>query len=394
MRLLSDRVIDETTLRTYIEANLPEDIPQGSYSYEQRYIDLVDSKNGNAFLTLGNGQEITLYWPVPDDYTPGGNAFVFHFEKLKRNYSVPVDSILGDNPPVMILPEKVSVNGIDYFKFKVASFSPFVLMYESAFGSLAVANSVSGTAADTEKQFNFTVTLDDNSVNGTYGDMTFTNGVASFALKHDQSKTATGLPDGVGYTVTESEANKDGYTTTATGDKGLIAAGTIAWARFTNTKNTVVPPATGAMIVSKTVGGNAGDTGKYFSFTVVLSDKTINGWYEQMNFVDGVASFKLKHGERCMADKLPAGIAYQVYEAEANKDNYRTTSINADGTIPAGDSVSVMFSNYRAYAFGGFIPHTGDESRLGLWAAIGILALVGLAGSVIYVKRKSKGGKD
>ncbi len=42
--------------------------------------------------------------------------------------------------------------------------------------------------------------------------MTFANGVATFVLKHGASKTAVGLPAGITYTVTEAEADKDGYT--------------------------------------------------------------------------------------------------------------------------------------------------------------------------------------
>ena len=42
-------------------------------------------------------------------------------------------------------------------------------------------------AADANEEFEFTVTLDDTSINGTYGAgdsaMTFTNGVAKFKLK-------------------------------------------------------------------------------------------------------------------------------------------------------------------------------------------------------------------
>lgn len=101
-------------------------------------------------------------------------------------------------------------------------------------GSLTVSKTVAGNAGETNKDFHFTVTLDDKTISGTFGDMTFTNGEATFTLKHGESKTASNLPEGIGYEVTE--ANTDGYTTTATGDKGTIAKDGTATAAFTNTK--------------------------------------------------------------------------------------------------------------------------------------------------------------
>lgn len=101
-------------------------------------------------------------------------------------------------------------------------------------GSLTVSKTVAGNAGETNKDFNFTVTLDDKTISGTFGDMTFDKGEATFTLKHGESKTASNLPEGIGYEVTE--ANTDGYTTTATDDKGTIAKDGTATAAFTNTK--------------------------------------------------------------------------------------------------------------------------------------------------------------
>ena len=103
-------------------------------------------------------------------------------------------------------------------------------------GNLTVSKTVDGNAGDKQKDFHFTVELTNDTVSGTFGNMTFANGVATFTLKHGESKTATGLPL-IGYTVTEAEANQDGYTTTASGKKGNIAEGVTQKAIFTNTKN-------------------------------------------------------------------------------------------------------------------------------------------------------------
>lgn len=89
-------------------------------------------------------------------------------------------------------------------------------------GDLTVSKTVTGDHGETEKDFHFTVTLSDTSVNGTYGDMTFQNGVAAFTLKHTESKTAAGLPAGISYEVAEEEAGKDNYTTRSGATKGQI----------------------------------------------------------------------------------------------------------------------------------------------------------------------------
>ncbi len=108
-------------------------------------------------------------------------------------------------------------------------------------GSLVVSKTVDGNAGSKDKEFTFTVTLKDTSINGTYGDMAFVNGVATFTLKDGESKTATGLPNGIGYTVAEADYSPDGYVTTKSGDEGTIVGDDTLTAAFTNTRN-VTPP--------------------------------------------------------------------------------------------------------------------------------------------------------
>lgn len=85
------------------------------------------------------------------------------------------------------------------------------------------------------------MTLSGTSVSGTYGDMTFENGIAAFILKHGESRTASGLPAGVAYTAAEQEADQDGYTTTVTGGTGTIKENQTAAAVFTNTRESTPP---------------------------------------------------------------------------------------------------------------------------------------------------------
>lgn len=112
-------------------------------------------------------------------------------------------------------------------------------------GALTVEKIVQGNRGETDREFEFTVTLTGesitgvkaDSVSGTFGDMTFENGVATFTLKHGESITASGLPAGLNYSVEETNANADGYTTSNSGNTGTIPSGDTAKVYFTNTKH-------------------------------------------------------------------------------------------------------------------------------------------------------------
>lgn len=110
------------------------------------------------------------------------------------------------------------------------------------YGNLTVSKTVTGDAGDVNHEFTFTVKLD-RAVSGQYGDMCFDKGVAVIKLKHGESSTAKRLPEGIRYSVTESD--NEGYTVSAVGDNGSIRSGKTAVAAFTNNKDvTPVTPDT------------------------------------------------------------------------------------------------------------------------------------------------------
>ena len=258
-------------------------------------------------------------------------------------------------------------------------------------GSLTVSKTVSGNAGDTEREWAFTVWLDDTDINGAYGDMTFVGGMATFLLRHGESATATGLPAGVSYRVTETEADRDGYDTTKQGDEGVIPEGGTATATFDNAKTIAPPPTTGSLAVSKTVVGNTGDTEREWTFTVRLGDTSINGTYGDMTFVDGVATFRLRHGESVEATGLPAGVAYVVTEAEANQDGYATAATGDTGTISGGRTARAGFTNTRETPQ---VPPAGDGASPLLWFLLGFACLLGLGGAAMLDRRMRGGTKS
>ena len=133
VKLLIDDVVDDGVLAKYIQESLTDYIPAGNYAYAQQYLDLVDTKNGNAYLTMGDGQKLTVYWPVPDDFDSSKNFYLVHFDGLDRNYKDIADE-LKDNPPDLHNTKLVTVNGTQYIQFETGAFSPFVLVYEQKAG--------------------------------------------------------------------------------------------------------------------------------------------------------------------------------------------------------------------------------------------------------------------
>lgn len=250
-------------------------------------------------------------------------------------------------------------------------------------GGLTVTKTVEGDAGDTGREWHFTVTIEDAGIHGTYGDMRFTNGVAMFTLKHDQSVTATGLPAGLSYTVTEKEAGQEGYVTKAAGDRGRIPAAGTAMATFTNMKN--VPR--GNLSVSKTVSGSNPPSKTAFGFTVILSDRTVDGRFGEMTFRSGVAEFTLRHGETVTATGLPAGVGYLVQE-EAN-EAYTVSSEGAEGLIEPDGTATARFVNRRIV----LPPKTGDDSHTELWFMLMAFSLCCAAFLIGHQKRGGRTGR-
>lgn len=148
-------------------------------------------------------------------------------------------------------------------------------------GVLTVKKTVVG--GDNQREFGFAVALADGDgepVSGTFGKgehaATFTDGKATFTLKHGGEKTISGLPVGVRYTVTEDTA--EGYTTTVDGTDGSKAEGTVteagATAAFTNTYGTATEgrDVSTAGLFTKTLKGRDWAEGDNFQFTLTGED--------------------------------------------------------------------------------------------------------------------------
>ncbi|MEE0434846.1 MAG: S-layer homology domain-containing protein [Peptococcaceae bacterium] len=132
VKLLKDRVLETDALEKHLESD--ENLTNGDYQFDFVYMDLVDSSNGNAYVTMGEGQKMTLYWPVPDDAKRDGDFYVAHFYELDRDSDVSGEDALSyhlykDGDATHSLSVE-TIGGTDYVKFATDSFSPFALVYE------------------------------------------------------------------------------------------------------------------------------------------------------------------------------------------------------------------------------------------------------------------------
>lgn len=255
----------------------------------------------------------------------------------------------------------------------------------TANGELTVRKTVLGNGTDPGAAFHFTVTLD-KALDGTYGDMTFTGGVAEFTLQNGQSKTAGDLPAGTAYTVTEAEAGKGAYITTSTGASGRIEPGATVEAAFTNDLRRISVPVTkrweddndrlGIRPASITVRlrADGADTGK----TLTLNSE--NGWSGSFA---GLPEYE--NGQK---------IAYTVEEVQ----------VRGYATQITGDAGGYLIVNRLLPSEGGapqdpaptaapaqIIPQTGDDLPVGLLAGLAIAAAGALA--VLLALRKRRGRK-
>ena len=127
VKLMVDHSLDDALLSAYINRTSNT---EGKYSYQFRYLDLVDTSNGNTYVTMGAGQKMNLYWPVPSDAKSNSEFRIIHFKGINRDSDVDVNELLTTRIPEELTCETVTIGGQKFVKFAVDSFSPFALLYE------------------------------------------------------------------------------------------------------------------------------------------------------------------------------------------------------------------------------------------------------------------------
>ena len=218
---------------------------------------------------------------------------------------------------------------------------------DKAVGNLRINKLTSD--GNTTDEFNVTVTLSGTStdgvtastINGQYGDVEFNNGVATFTIKHNQTKNITGLPAGLNYEVEEQDTVS--YEETYENQVGTIAKDQTVTVVINNESTT-----TSLHLCKRVYPMNVGQD-KEFMVTMTMSDRSINGVYGDVTFTNGVARIAMKD---CTANhdrdkmkiiKIPVGVTISIKEDEY--DGYYSYCRSRSGVA--------MACNYTAESSGG-----------------------------------------
>ncbi len=129
VKLLADKIIpaaeDILLGRTY------EDFEQitEECSYEYRYLDLVDTSNGNVWVTAS--EDITVYWPYPEGTDENDEFYIVHYRGLDRQYD---DNLATkDYETELFSVENGKLEKTEYgIRITVDSFSPFGLFWKDS----------------------------------------------------------------------------------------------------------------------------------------------------------------------------------------------------------------------------------------------------------------------
>lgn len=133
VRLLFDGIIEHNTSgvsSTQLLINRADEVLGGSSDsrrYEAKYLDLVDTSNGNAWVAAD--KDITVYWPLPAGTGRNTSFTLLHFEGLHREMGV--DAVENDIYTCKVTSVPIENTGT-HVKFTVsrAGFSPFVLVWD------------------------------------------------------------------------------------------------------------------------------------------------------------------------------------------------------------------------------------------------------------------------
>ena len=198
--------------------------------------------------------------------------------------------------------------------------------------------------------------------------VTLENGTVTFTMRGGETRTITGLPNGTTYTITEREANQEGYDTYLGGGDGWTGVIDEAGEKTVFSVTVVNRRDPGTLTVRKTVAGNAGwrYRDRLFDFTVALeaapgdtlpvfvevegssdSPAVEAPAYTQLEVVNGEVSFQLTDGQSLTIKNLSKDTRYTVAEAPVTEYYFDgvTTEGDLEGVIDPEETLGVHFIN-------------------------------------------------
>ena len=284
IHLLTDDLATDAATASLLEnavnrALAAEGLSTQNLTYVFKYLDLVDTTNGNAYVTLADNNTVTIYWEIPEN---AEDVYVIHLDGLDRNFEA--NELAG----LLIDPTKVQANvyhtgstdnlltvetgGVS---FSTSTFSPFVVAY------------VDSTPAQT-----YTVTYNLNGGTGTTpSSQTVTAGtsitVANSSGFYRSNHTFTGWN-------TASNGTGTGY---AANSSMVVSSSVTLYAQWSYNGGSSTEDDEHLLKFESNGGTEFDDVGPYdHSFTVDLDDYiptrpgyVFTGWYRQRNLTSRVS---------------------------------------------------------------------------------------------------------
>ncbi len=377
-------------------------IPE-KYSYvgtKNGELQFVRQSDGSylASITLKHNDEITIQ-NIPENTS-------YQIEEQEANQDGYLTLVVGSESGILLrdttvryenirlgsfdLTVKKHVKGIlgeltRDFTFKITLTPPEHFDLQTSYeGTKAIVNYVNNEKMIEELPF--TLYLNKNAQGNYEGFVT---------LKDSETFTVRGLPEGTTYAVNEIEANQNGYITDYTNNIYGTIYDNGTTVEYTNYRYRTVN-----LTIEKILRGNDVEKDREWTFEVTLkSDEELplNGKfpYQKNNQEDGIIEFTkdidgfykgvviLRGGEKVTIKNLPYEIEYAVREVEANKERYKTSVTNENGTLNK-EETEVIVINERDEKN----PPTGDNILA--YVTLASLSSLGMMGTVVVRKKVNK----
>ena len=146
VQLLVDEIVnseleDGTKVQDALLDKAKDSLPENA-THEFKYLDLVDTSNGNVWVTMGKNDSLTVYWPYPEGTSKEDSFTIVHYKGLDREFDLN-DLNAQDVTLEVYSTENGKLEATDQgLKFTVNSFSPFVLAYDNTEPGLSVDKSI------------------------------------------------------------------------------------------------------------------------------------------------------------------------------------------------------------------------------------------------------------
>ena len=320
--------------------------------------------NINFGPKAGNAKEIELVTDENGEIWLDGDEYRFYFDKVYHIQETEAPEGYGTVSFDYLVTLTNDMAQVDYKHF-IYYFSDSMQIKNWPLEGLVVEKQVeSDDPADKEQYYQFRISIlnEDGSVNTEYneenGDDQFEDGIFEFELKDKEQKMFWGFRKGTKYLVEETDAkgldvsvrysvyDEDGNITETAAEDGNEHTGIL-----TRENEVIIFKNTNLRkgdleISKKLISEEEADSQQSFLFTVTLGDNTITGLYGDVTFTDGTAAVELKGGESVTAEGLPAGITYEVTEAES--EGFELIGVTGNtGTITGVKKSEAVFTNAR-----------------------------------------------